>query len=169
MTTTTARPPSQVHCVEPSRVARALTRVGNAVLVRPLLRSRWGRRMRGLCLLEVTGRRSGRRYEIPVQIHGVDDGAAILTASAWRTNLRGGTDVHLTWRGERRPWRAILVEEPQEVAHLYERLLADVGVHGARSLGLRVDGAWPTHGDLVAALDARHSAIVLNPIDLPGD
>lgn len=118
-----------------------------------------------LCLLEVRGHHSGRRYEIPVQIHQIDGGAAVLTASAWSVNLRGGTDVRMTWRGESRPWWAVLVEQPEDIAHLYERLLADVGVSRARSLGLVIEGAWPTHGDLLAALQDRRGAIVLRPIE----
>ena len=85
--------------------ADALTRIGN-VFVRPLLRSRAGRGMHELALLSFSGRRSGKRYDVPVAYHELDGEGIVLTRSRWRVNFRGGADIEVTQEGRRRPMRA---------------------------------------------------------------
>lgn len=53
------------------------------------------------CLLELTGRVSGRRYRVPVAY--VEDGGALLvsTDSAWWRNLDGGRPFAVRLRGRR--------------------------------------------------------------------
>src|SRR5512132_1465291 len=67
-------------------------------------------------------RRSGKRYEVPVEYHEVDGEPVILTAAAWRANLRGGADVELVHEARRLPMRAELLGSPDEVASVYEAL-----------------------------------------------
>lgn len=71
-----------------------MTTIGN-MFVRPLLRSSAGNGIHELALLCFEGRRSGRRYEVPVEYHELDGEPLILPASAWKRNLRGGADVEL--------------------------------------------------------------------------
>ena len=61
--------------------------------------------------------------------------------------------------GIRRAGRAELVEDPDEVALVYEALLKRVGLKGAQRVGLRVNvDRKPTREELKAAL-AGHGAI----------
>src|SRR5215203_2789539 len=99
-----------VRAFEPSSGFRRITRIGN-VFVRPLLRSRFGARLHDLALLEFTGRRSGRRYAVPVGYRELEGDGLILTTAAWRVNLRGGADVELTHAGQRHAMRAELIED----------------------------------------------------------
>ena len=65
-------------------------RVGNPVM-RGLLRSPAGGPMRRqFMVLRFFGRKTGRRYDIPVVAHRLDGELYALTDAAWRTNFRGG-------------------------------------------------------------------------------
>jgi len=160
MTPTTTTEP-RITSYEPASRHRTLMKIGNAVMV-PMLRSRFGARMHDLALLTVTGRLTGRRYAIPVAIYELDGETLVLTAAAWRTNLRGGADVELTRDGRSRPMHAQLLEEPDAVAEIYAAMLERIGVRHSVRVGLRVAGdAMPTHDELVAAIGGRRAVVRL--------
>jgi hypothetical protein len=119
--------------------------------VRPVLRSRrLGRRLSLQALLEFNGRRSGRRYRVPVCLHDIDGQATVFTERPWRLNLAGGADVTVTQRGVRRRGRATLMDaSPLEIGHAMRAAL-DNGAT-AFELGLKVErGHQPTIADLSA-------------------
>lgn len=70
-------------------------------------------------VLHITGRRTGRRYDIPVGYHDIDGQRTVVTSAGWRRNLRGGADVEVTLRGRRRHARAALVEDPPAVERVH--------------------------------------------------
>jgi hypothetical protein len=111
---------------------RALSRLGNP-MVRMLLRSPLhGMLDASVLLLHVTGRKTGRQYDIPVNYVDIDGRLIVVTSAAWRVNLRGGADVEVTWRGRRRPMRALLTEDPAAVAVGYQGLIDRLGWNRAR-------------------------------------
>jgi F420H(2)-dependent quinone reductase len=76
-------------------------------LVRAVLRSRWHRMLSDrLLVLTYTGRRSGRRFEIPVRYAETEDGRLVVVAVRperklwWRSFQRSATAA-VTLRGER--------------------------------------------------------------------
>jgi hypothetical protein len=151
----------RVSSYEPASRFRTMMKIGNAVMV-PMLRSRLGARMHDLALLTVTGRRSGKRYAIPVGYHDVHGEGIVLTASTWRKNLRGGADVDVIHEGRTRRMHAELVEEPGAVADVYGTMLERVGVRHSVRVGLRVAGdEMPTHDELVEALGGRRAVVRL--------
>jgi hypothetical protein len=152
-----------VRSFEPYASMKAVMKVGNAVM-KPMLRSRLGARMHDLALLTVTGRRTGARYTIPVSVLPFEDHEVVLTAAGWRVNLRGGAEVQLHHDGVDRTLHAELVEEPDEVAHVYGELLRRVGMKHANRVGLRVSGdRMPTHEELAAAIGGVRTVVVLTP------
>ena len=154
---------ARVRSFEPADRFRKLFRIGNAFMV-PLLRSRLGARMKDLALLTYTGRKTGRRYTIPVGIHELDGDAVVLTASGWKANLRGGAEVEIRTGGRSRACHAEVVEEPDEVARIYGGLLGRVGLSKATRVGLKVDGdRMPTRGELVSAIGDRRAVVRLEP------
>jgi hypothetical protein len=156
-----SKPEPRVRSFEPAARFRMLMKIGNAVMV-PLLRSRIGRRMHDLALLDVTGRTSGRRYAIPVGYHRLYGDGIVLTASPWRRNLRDGGDVRVTHEGTTRTMRAELIEDPREVADVYGALLERVGVRHSTRVGLRVAGdEMPTQDELVDAIGGRRAVVRL--------
>jgi hypothetical protein len=154
-----------VRAFEPSPGFRRMTRIGN-LFVRPLLRSRFGARLHDLALLGYTGRRSGRRYEVPVGYRELDGVALILTTAAWRANLRGGADVEVTHDGERRAMRAELIEDPNDVARIYSALIEQIGLDQVKrtTIGLQVlVDRVPTIEEIRKAVGGRRAIVRLTP------
>jgi hypothetical protein len=153
-----------VRSFEPTAGFDRMTRIGNT-FVRPLLRSRFGKKIHDLALLSFTGRKSGRRYTVPVAYHELDGDGVILTASGWRANLRGGADVEVVHDGVSRPMRAELIEDPHEVARIYEALLHEVVLSKAKlSIGLEVVGnKIPTEQQIEEAIGGRRGVVRLRP------
>lgn len=66
-------------------------------LMRAVLRSPLHRlASNSLLLLHLTGRKSGRQYDIPVGYHNIDGQLTVFTNSPWRANIRDGADVEIT-------------------------------------------------------------------------
>jgi hypothetical protein len=162
---TETKPEPIVRCFEPTARFSRMTRIAN-VFVRPLLRSSAGKGIHELALLCFEGRRSGKHYEVPVEYHELDGDPLILTASAWKANLRGGADVELVHDGVRAPMRAELIEDPDEVARVYEALIERIGVEKAKAtkIGLEVIGdRMPAHEQIRGAIAGRRTVVRLRP------
>jgi hypothetical protein len=102
--------------VEPAHPPAALLRVSNPVM-RLLLRSPAGGPMRKqFMVLRFAGRKTGRRYDIPVTAHRLGGELCALTDARWRHNFRGGADVEVTLDGHVTPMRGQLLDDPQTVA-----------------------------------------------------
>jgi hypothetical protein len=154
----------RVRSFEPKPWFERLTRIAN-VFVRPLIRSSAGRRMHHLAILSFVGRRSGRRYDVPVALHELDGDPVIFTARAWRANLRGGADVELVHEARRIPMRAELIEDPDQVASVYEALIGKIGVANAKvtKIGIEViGGEMPTHEQIREAVAGRRTVVRLH-------
>ena len=117
--------------------------------------------MHELALLSFLGRRSGSRYEVPVEYHELDGEGIVLTRSRWRVNFRGGADIEVTREGRQRPMRATLIEDPDEVADVYSALLERYGIEKPTKIGLRISGdRIPNHMEIRAAVIAGQRTIV---------
>jgi hypothetical protein len=110
--------------------------------VRLLLRSPLHRLLdESVVLLHVTGRKTGRRYNIPVGYVDMEGKLTIVTVARWRVNLRGGADVEVTLRGRLRPMHALLEEDPASVAVSYQAMIDRIGWKKAqRQLGISLPG-----------------------------
>ena len=148
--------------VERVRPPLLLVRLANPVMRRLLASPLHALASSQLLLLHFTGRRSGRRYSVPVGYHDLDGVPSVLTNSGWRLNFRGGADIEVTLRGRRRPARATLVEDPATVAAVYQDTTDRLGWRAAqRRLGIRINvGRAPTRDELVEAVRASGLAIV---------
>jgi hypothetical protein len=125
--------------VEPAHPPAAMMRVSNPVM-RGLLRSPAGGPLRKqFMVLRFFGRKTGRRYDVPVVAHRLDGGLYALTDAPWRNNFRDGADVEVTLDGHVTRMRGQLVDDPEAVASLYARAIDHVGAKRAqRMLGLKV-------------------------------
>ena len=152
-----------VRAFEPSRTFNTLTRVGN-VIMRPLIRSRMGAQMHDLAVISFTGRKTGRRYAVPVGYQEIDGRGLILTAAGWKANLRGGADAEVVHDGRTRGMRADLIEDAAEVADVYVALLQQLGPKKAMKIGLKISGdEMPTHDELAYAVDGKRAVVRLGP------
>lgn len=142
------------RAVESRSPSRLLTAAGNPLLHWLLTRSRPPRGLSSqLMVLHLMGRRTGKRYDLVVSHHDLDGRMITITQHGWRHNLRGGASVEVTLAGRRRPAWATLVEDPDQVAEVYLRLVERLGHHRANRLGLRLNvDRVPTHDELREAV-----------------
>jgi hypothetical protein len=130
-----------------ARPPLALIRGINPVL-RLVLPTPAGRLLRSVALLEFHGRRSGRRYRVPVGWHRIDGRPAVFTPAPWRENFRGGRAATIWHRGHRLDAIATLDDDPAHVAAALQSL-ADVR-GSVRAVGVRMPPGRP-----VTAADAE--------------
>ena len=93
-----------------------LVKMGN-----PLVRMLLGSPLHGVLddsflVLHMTGRKTGRRYSIPVGYVDMEGKLTVVTVARWRVNLRGGADVVVTLHGCLRPMHALLAALPPDRA-----------------------------------------------------
>ncbi|PPK93222.1 hypothetical protein CLV92_111139 [Kineococcus xinjiangensis] len=140
-----ARPAEAIQDRRPPRWF--IDRVANPV-VRRLAPSRLGRRL-PVAVLTFTGRRSGRRFDVPVAVHQVDDQRVVFAAGAWRVNFRGGADAQLLAEGRSTPVHVTLLEDPADVGAVF-RAAFDTGITPEK-IALRIpSGSQPTDEELAA-------------------
>jgi len=84
------------------------------------------RRIQGrLLLLSFTGRRSGKRYTIPLSYTEEDDGSLLVPGGgAWKRNLEPGRPVTVRLRGADRVADPDLIADPDEIERLLPRMYA---------------------------------------------
>lgn len=112
---------------------------------------------KSIMLLEYTGRRSGRAFQVPVnywQLAGPEGekfGTTSKRGRTWWRNLRGGARVRVHVGGKTYPAQALVVEDESGVAAGLERILQAAPWVG-RYLNIRLtpDGA-PETEDLARA------------------
>jgi len=121
-----------------------------------------GRAADQILLLHYVGRRSGRRFDVPAGYHLIDGVPSVFTNSGWRHNFAGGRDIEVTLRGVRQPAHAVLIDRPDEVAKIYQRLIDDLGTGAAaRRLGLKFNvDRQPTFEELRGAVQRSGLSIV---------
>jgi hypothetical protein len=138
----------------PQRLVTLMNPVVRAALRSPLHSAVDG----ALLILHVTGRRSGRRYDIPVGYVDLDGRFVVVTQHTWRANLRGGADVGVTHAGRQRRMHAELDEEHGAVAATLHDVIEKIGWRAARrQIGLAVNvSRTPTLAELEAAVREFH-------------
>ena len=133
-----------------SRTQRWFNAVARWLLRSPLHRVLSGKVM----LIEVTGRRTGRRYVVPIA-YAERDGAVLMgvAKATWLRNLAPHRPVTLTVRGERRVAHPEVITDEDRVAELYPAILRHNSAHGRiQQLRLEPDGSV-NRADLRAGLD----------------
>jgi hypothetical protein len=139
----------------PPAVLRAMN-----VVMRPLLASRFGRRINGVMLLEFTGRRTGRTIEVPVNFHLVDGVPMAFTDAPWRFNFEGGAPVRVTHRGQTYDTRGSLVPmSPEEMGRAVRKSLDNGG--SAQRMGIKTPrGHQPTAAELADLGPALGTSVI---------
>ncbi len=151
--------------VERTTPPLVFVKIVNPVLRRLLSSPLHGVVSRHLTLLHLTGRKTGRRFDIPVAYHDVDGVTTVFTNSRWRANLRGGADVEFHFRGRRRRAHAVLVEDPDTVARVYASVIDRLGWEPAqRQLGITIHARRPPTLDELRAA-TRTSGLSIIRID----
>jgi deazaflavin-dependent oxidoreductase (nitroreductase family) len=98
-----------------NRIVRGLLRV-------PLLSRVVGAR---LVTIEVVGRRSGRRFDVPVAYTREGTHLLVGTSFGWGRNLRTGEPVTIRLRGRRRPADVEVIADEPGVTEAYATMARD--------------------------------------------
>ena len=99
-----------------------VNRIVRGLLRTPLLSRLAGRR---LVTLYIVGRKSGRRYTVPVAYTRHQGGLLIGTPFGWGRNLRTGEPVTIRLKGRRRLADVLVLADEQEVADAYAVMARD--------------------------------------------
>lgn len=154
---------NQQDGLKPRRPPVLLFKVLNPIM-RVLLRSP----MKGLVsdrlmLMKVTGRKTGRRYSIPVGYARVGDTLYSGTEGRWARNLREGAPVEVLLKGERRRASAELITDVEGMAEAYRTIAAASPGYAnalARSAGITFGpGGEVSRDEVVRAKEAGHVVV----------
>jgi deazaflavin-dependent oxidoreductase (nitroreductase family) len=137
-----------------------VNKVVRGLLRAPLLCRLVGRR---LVTVYVVGRRSGRRYAVPVAYMRLDRSLLIGSQFGWARNLRSGEPVEVRLAGRRRRVDVrVLTDEGRVVDHL--AMMASDNHQFARLNGIRLDrDGGPVREDLHLAWVAGARVALLTP------
>ncbi len=148
----------QTPAVTISHPPTALLRAVNPVLGFLLRTPLAGGQREQMMVLHVTGRKSGRRYSIPLTAHQLDGTLYALTSAAWKNNFRDGADAEVQHAGKLTTMHGELIRDPAAVADVARRAAASYGVKRAqRMMGLKFrDDRIPTVEEFAEAARRDH-------------
>lgn len=118
---------------------------------------------RRLIVLYVFGRKTGKRYAIPIAYMEHDGKILIGTQFGWIRNLRTGDPIQVRHKGQLRSADVEVVEDPDRVAELYTEMCRDNHAFG-KFHNIRYDSAGEPDAEGVrdaVRLGAR--ALLLTP------
>jgi hypothetical protein len=153
-TPTTVAPARVIESSVPGkRVLRMINPFVSLILHSPLHGLLSGR----LLLLTFTGRKSWKRYTIPLGYTAEGDALILFSSYSWYKNLRGGRPVVVHLRGVGRTGRAEAIEERDAVLEEAEHLVAEYGLKEASArIGLALDiEPPPSREELATALEGH--------------
>lgn len=142
----------------PAGLLRAVNPMVGFLLRTPLS----GSLRKQMMVVNVTGRKSGRRYSIPLSAHQIDGTLYALTSALWKNNFRDGANAEVLHDGKTTTMRGELVTDPDVVAELSERCATSYGVKKAQTMmGLKFrDNRIPTVEEFKEAAEREHMVAV---------
>lgn len=148
---------------KPQAQTMALQGLANTVirglLATPGVAAGIGRR---LITLHIVGRKSGKRYSIPVAYSRHDDKILVGTPFGWGRNLRTGEPIEVTYKGRRRTVDVEVFKDETDVVRLYDVICRD-NHNFARFNKVNMDKAGnPDPADLRQAWEGGARAFLLS-------
>lgn len=139
-------------------VLRIINPVMKVLLKTPVLGPMRGQMM----VVNFNGRKSGRRYSIPLSAHRIDDALYALTDAGWKVNFRDGTTADILLDGKTTGMRGELIADPAAVADVAHRCAESYGAKEAqRMMGLKFrDERVPTLEEFTEAAQRLHIAAI---------
>jgi hypothetical protein len=136
-------------------------------LINPVLRFVLGTPLAGaageqMMVVNVTGRKSGKRYSIPVTAHHIDGTLYALTSAPWKNNFKGGASAEVLHRRKTTTMRGELITDPATVGELAHRCADSYGAKRAqRLMGMKFrDNRVPSVEEFSEAATRLHVAAV---------
>jgi hypothetical protein len=144
----------------------AVLRVVNPILGLLLRTPVMGSAGKELMVVTFTGRKTGRRYSMPLSAHRIDNDLYALTGASWKHNFRDGATAEVLHDGKTTRMHGELIQDRAVVVDLYRRLAESYGVRRAqRAFGLKFrDKRIPTPQEFTEAVEQhRLAAVRLTP------
>jgi hypothetical protein len=152
----------QSHAIDVGHPPSALLRIVNPLLSALLRTPLAGPAGKQLMVLSFTGRKTGRRFTLPVSAHLIDNDLYALTGAAWKQNFRGGAPAQVVYDGKTTAMHGELIRDRAVVSDLYLRCTQSYGVKRAqRMIGVKFrDQRIPTPEEFGEAVDRMHLAAI---------
>jgi hypothetical protein len=150
--------------IDAAHPPQALLRVVNPTL-RFALRTPLGGVLKQFMVVSFTGRKTGRRFAIPVSAHHLDGDLYVILEAKWKHNFRDGAPAEVTHGGKTTAMHGQLITDPTAVADIVHRVATGYGAKKAQQLmGMKFrDNTIPSKDEFVAAATQGINAIRLTP------
>jgi hypothetical protein len=158
----TQQPAAVIVSHPPQAILRIVNPILKSLLRTPLL----GGARKQLMVVSFNGRKTGRRYSVPVSAYQIDGELYALVGAPWKRNFRNGTAADVLHNGKSTAMHGDLIEDPAAVAGLYHRSAESYGAATAqRMMGMKFrDQGVPTLEDFSEVVEREKlAAIRLTP------
>jgi hypothetical protein len=158
----TEQPPAVTVSHPPAALLRAVNPIARFLLRTPVA----GTLRKQMMVVSFNGRKTGRRYSIPLSAHQIDNDLYAMTSAPWKHNFREGATAEVQHGGKTTTMRGELIQDRAVVADLARRCAESYGVKRAQlMMGLKFrDQRIPTVEEFAEAVDREHfAAIRLTP------
>lgn len=154
----TEQPPAITVSHPPAAILRAVNPILGLLLRTPVA----GAARQQLMVLSFNGRKTGRRYSIPLSAHRIDNAIYALTGAPWKRNFRNGANAEVLLDGKTTTLHGELIEDRPVVADLFHRCAESYGADRAqRMMGLKFrDRRVPTLEEFTKAVEQNDLAAV---------
>ena len=153
------------EAIEIAHPPEAMLRIFNPVL-KLALNSPLGSGLKEFMVVSYTGRKSGKRFAVPVSAHHLDGDLYVVLNAGWKHNFADGAAADVRYKGKTTAMHGQLIKDPAAVADIAHRIATDKGPKLAqRSMGMKFrDDAVPSLEEFTAAATRlRVAAIKLTP------
>jgi hypothetical protein len=133
----------------PEGLLRAINPIVHLFVRTPLA----GGARKQLMVLNFTGRKTGRKFSIPLSAHELDNALYALTSAGWTANFKDGYSTEVLHDGKTTTMRGELIRDPATVADISHRCAESYGPRKAqRLMGLKFrDNRTPTLAEFTEA------------------
>lgn len=118
-------------------------------------------------LLSFSGRKSGKRYTLPLSYAQSGDTLLLGTETAWYKNLRGGVPVQVRLRGQRRSGRAEIIDDEAGMRESYSTILKLYPDYG-RFIDVALDADGQANAAAVTRARQRGLVVIRVQLDPAG-
>jgi hypothetical protein len=151
--------------IDAAHPPQALLKVVNPVL-RLALRTPLGSALKQFMVVSFTGRKTGRRFSVPVSAHHLDGDLYVILEAKWKYNFRDGAPADVLHNGRTTHMHGQLITDPAAVADIVHRVASSYGAKKAQqTMGLKFrDDTVPSKEEFrTAATRVGIAAIRLTP------
>jgi len=136
---------TMTEAIEISHPPQAVLRIVNPAL-HFALKTPLGSSLKDFMVVNFTGRKSGKRFSVPVSAHHLDGDLYAVLSAGWKYNFTDGAPAEVLYAGKTTAMVGQLIKDPATVGDISHRVATAAGAKKAqRSMGIKFrDGTVPT-------------------------